>query len=188
MKKIALVLPYFGKLPNYFQKYLTSVKNNPTIDWFIFTDDKTAYDYPSNCKVTYLTFEECCEKFKEKTGYVPIRPYKLCEFKTTYGFVFSDYLVGYDFWGYCDCDVIFGDIRRFISDNILENYEKIGTLGHFTLLANNDKMNHIYKDMIYYEKFNYTFPWRVDKCFNSDEWGGISAHFQNKNIPQYDIP
>ena len=57
MYSIAYVVPYFGKFPKGFQFWLLSCKCNPSIDWLIFTDDKTPYDYPENVKVTYWTFD-----------------------------------------------------------------------------------------------------------------------------------
>lgn len=48
MKTIAFVIPYFGKLPNSFLIFLESCGINSDIDFFIFTDDRTDYDYPSN--------------------------------------------------------------------------------------------------------------------------------------------
>ncbi|MFQ9447715.1 MAG: DUF6625 family protein [Christensenellales bacterium] len=58
MKRIAFVVPYFGKLPKGFQFWLHSCSMNPTIDWLFFTDDKTEYLYPENVKVTYCKFKD----------------------------------------------------------------------------------------------------------------------------------
>ena len=49
----------------------------------------------------------------------------------------------YDFWGYCDIDLIFGNIRKFITDDILDKYDKILSRGHFTLFRNKDSINTI---------------------------------------------
>ena len=42
-------------------------------------------------------------------------PYKLCDYKPVYGLIFDEDLQDYDFWGHCDVDLIFGDIRKFIN-------------------------------------------------------------------------
>ena len=34
-------------------------------------------------------------------------------------------MVGYDFWGHCDMDLIWGDIRNFITEDVLSKYDKI---------------------------------------------------------------
>ena len=62
MYSIAYVVPFFGKFPKGFQFWLLSCKCNPSIDWLIFTDDKTPYDYPENVKVTYWTFDQMKKK------------------------------------------------------------------------------------------------------------------------------
>jgi hypothetical protein len=58
LSSIVIIIPYFGKFPNYFPFWLESCRYNPTIDWFIFTDDKTNFDYPSNVHVYYTNFVE----------------------------------------------------------------------------------------------------------------------------------
>ena len=58
MYKIIYINLYFGSLPNNFQLYLKSCKYNSTVDWLIFTDDNTEYDYPENVKVKYTSFDK----------------------------------------------------------------------------------------------------------------------------------
>ncbi len=50
MKTICYIVPYFGKLPKNFPLWLVGCEANPTIDWIIYTDDKTSYSYPKNVK------------------------------------------------------------------------------------------------------------------------------------------
>ena len=63
MYSIAYVVPYFGKFPKEFQFWLLSCKCNPTIDWLIFTDDKTPYEYHKHRKVAYLTYDQIKKYF-----------------------------------------------------------------------------------------------------------------------------
>lgn len=37
-------------------------------------------------------------------------PYKLCDFKPAYGFLFPEIIKRYDFWGHGDIDVVYGNI------------------------------------------------------------------------------
>ena len=46
---IAIVIPYFGRFNNYFRLWLESAKNNPTIDFLLFTDQEV--DSFNNIKV-----------------------------------------------------------------------------------------------------------------------------------------
>lgn len=146
MKKVCFVVPYFGKLPNTFEYWLQCCRNNEKFDWIIFTNDKTEYDYPSNVKVIYSSLKEIKNIIENKMKFdISLeRPYKLCDIRPFYGFVFSDYLKNYDFWGYCDLDMLFGDLSKFLNDNIFEKYDKISYLGHMSLLKNCDEINRCY--------------------------------------------
>ncbi len=124
---ICLVVLYFGKLPNYFNLWLTSCKYNKTINFLLFIDDETKYDYPDNVKVIYTTFENIKNQIQSKFDFnISLKkPYKLCDYKPAYGYIFNEYLEKYDFWGHCDLDVIFGNLRKFLSEEILMQNDKI---------------------------------------------------------------
>lgn len=147
LKRIVYIVPYFGKLPNEFPVWLHSCRYNETIDWFIFTDDKTEYNYPSNVHVFYMEFSEVKNLIQERFEFnICLQsPYKLCDYKVAYGEIFQEYIKEYDFWGYCDIDLIWGDIRKFLTNEILDKYDKIGSLGHSTLYRNVEEVNLRYR-------------------------------------------
>src|SRR5882724_11438458 len=121
-KTIGFINCYFGKLPWYFNYFIHSCKYNPTVDFFIITDDKTYLKpLPPNVKLIYNSLEGVSRHASEKMGFPISIPYgyKLCDFKPAYGFIFSELLHGYDFWGHTDIDIIFGNIRDFITDERL---------------------------------------------------------------------
>jgi hypothetical protein len=75
---------------------------------------------------------------------------KLCDFKPTYGHLFEELLNGWDYWGYTDLDVIYGDLRRFLSAAALQKFDvftarKEYLVGHFTLFRNNRTMRTLYR-------------------------------------------
>ena len=145
--RICFIVPYFGKLPAYFQIWLNSCKSNPTINWILFTNDKANYEYPTNVRVVYCSFEDIKSLIYKNFDF-DIRidtPYKLCDYKVAYGEIFSDYLKDYDFWGYCDIDLIWGDIRKFYTPGLLAKYDKIGNQGHATIYRNEPDVNSRYK-------------------------------------------
>ena len=41
MYKIALIVPYFGKLPPFFKVWEAAALENDTVDFFVLTDDRT---------------------------------------------------------------------------------------------------------------------------------------------------
>lgn len=137
-KKCCFVVPYFGKLPNYFQLFLKTCATNIKFDWLIITDDKRVFDYPKNVHVIYMDFYVLRQKIANKFDF-PISlesPYKLCDFKPTYGYVFEEELKDYLFWGHCDIDTLMGDLEKFLPDDFICKYDKLFCLGHMTIYRN----------------------------------------------------
>lgn len=155
MKKICLIIPYFGKkFPSYFPYFIKSAAWNDTIDFVFFTDIRFPHYSQSYKNIKFINFnlDDFNALASEKIG-IPIEvkePYKLCDFKPSYGNIFEDYLKEYDFWGHCDIDVIFGNIRNFITDEILTEYDIVSVRkeylsGFFTLYKNNYTITRLYK-------------------------------------------
>ena len=172
MKKCCFIIPYFGKLPNYFQLFLKSCEYNPTFNWIVFTDDKTGFHYPDNVKRVEMTFLELRDLVQSKFDF-PIsleRPYKLCDYKPAYGYIFSDYISGYKMWGHCDIDTLMGHLEDFITDRDIAIYDKMFTLGHMIIYKNTEENNRLFmKDFrgvsLYRESFT------TDKITVFDEEG-----------------
>lgn len=185
MKTIAYIIPYFGKFPKGFQLWLLSCKRNETVDWLLFTDDRTEYDYPPNVKVNYCTFQDIQKKVQKCFDFKIAldKPYKLCDFKAAYGEIFVDELVGYDYWGMCDIDLVWGNIREFLTAEILEQYDRIGNQGHSTLFKNNSIVNARYRTCIE-GLLNYKQVYSDSKSFCFDE-SGLDAIYNALDIPYY---
>ena len=206
MKKAIFILPYFGKFPNYFQLFLNSCEKNEDYNWLIFTDDKTKYSYPRNVKVNYITFEEIKNIIQSKFDFkLAIDfPKKLCDYKPLYGFIFSSYIKDYDYWGYCDCDLIFGKINNFIDFKKLSNYDKIGIVGHLTLMKNKKEVNEFFKNDNNFKKIfsnskNFVYDEGFDdsvnnilqkmnkKIYNIEEIADISVNNSSFVLTNYDF-
>ena len=168
MKKIIFICPYFGKLPKYFPLVLISMKYNSSIDWLVITDDRTNYKYPTNVHVQYCSFEQINEKIKNSLGINNLHSaYKLCDVKPFYGLVFKEYISNYDFYGHCDFDCCFGDIRKYITDDILSKYNKVLFLGHMSLYKNNKVMENVISDYLSLNStikmLNSAYPCQLDE-------------------------
>lgn len=185
MYKIAYIVPYFGKFPKGFEFWLLSCGCNPTVDWLVFTDDHTPYHYPENVKVTYWTFEQMQERAQSIFDFeISLeRPYKLCDYKPAYGEIFSEELSGYDFWGLCDVDLVWGNIRKFFTDEILSKYEKIGFFGHSILFKNTKEVCARYRTVIE-GKLDYRTVYSTDKGYAFDE-PGMDDIYDSLGIPVY---
>jgi len=69
---------------------------------------------------------------------------KLCDFRTAYGFVFRNWIKNYDLWGYCDNDLLFGNIRAYIDETILNDYDRCYIMGIYQS-SETAKKNELYK-------------------------------------------
>ncbi|MGH2665077.1 DUF6625 family protein [Flavobacterium sp.] len=157
MKSILLILPYFGKWPVWADAYWLSVAKNNTIDWLIITDCEITQDHPKNIKFVPSTLLGLSKHVNEVVdANVPLTPRKFCDLKPAYGDIFEEYTRGYDFWGFCDMDIVWGDIRKFITDDILNQYDIISSRkeaisGHFNLFRNSEAIRKLYKEIPNYK-------------------------------------
>lgn len=182
MKTIGFIVPYFGygngHLHPMTQLWFDSCGKNNTVDWFFFTDcDLSSFDVPDNVFITKTTFEEVRDRIQKLFDFKILlnTPYKLCDFKPTYGEAFKDFIGLYDFWGFCDIDLIFGNIRKFITDDILENNDRILTRGHCSIFRNTPENNVRYRTLDRNGCLDWKEVFSSDKSFAYDEWAGQSG-------------
>jgi hypothetical protein len=153
LKTLGIITCWYGPFPWYFPYFVHSCGYNPTVDFIIITDNlELIPNKPQNVIVVYRTLDNIIESASEKLGFrVNIDyPYKLCDFKPAYGFIFPEIIEGYDFWGQGDMDIIYGNIREFITDEMLDIYDLISArhdyvTGSFALYKNSKKMNTLFK-------------------------------------------
>lgn len=171
--RVAFIIPYFGKLPAYFQLFVNSVEGKP-FDVYFFSDCQVPANLPVNFKPVPFTFAQVKELFVQKLDF-PVKlekPYKLCDLKPTLGYVFSDYLAGYEFWGSIDIDTIVGDFGKFITNEVLDQIDfysgvKQYVSGSFFLVRNEERFNRIFLKSKDWKRVS-----TEEKNFAFDECGG----------------
>lgn len=152
-KSIVIIICYFGKFPWYLDYFLHSCKYNLDVNFYIISDNKLSQDkVPLNVCAIQKSLNEIKEIASAKLGFkVGLEhPYKFCDFRPALACLFPEYIQGYDFWGYGDIDVIYGNIRTFITDELMSNYDVISVRhdflpGAFSLFKNNIKINELFK-------------------------------------------
>lgn len=184
--RTVFIIPYFGQFPNYFDLFLKSCEHNKSFDWMIFTDNTVNYAYPENVKKISMTFDECSSLVKSKFDFeISLSSYKkLCDFRAAYGYVFQEYIKDYDFWGYCDTDIIFGDLSKFLTEDVLNKYDKIYSLGHLTLYRNTYENNTVFmRELNGRQRYKEVFLSPEGCAF--DEWypDSINDIYLQENIP-----
>lgn len=183
MKKIVLISCYFGAFPSYFPLFLKSCQENNTIDFLIFTDNQYN-ELPKNVGFIKTTFEEIGSVIQSKFNFKITldQPYKLCDYKPAYGYIFEKHIQDYDFWGYCDLDLIFGNLRKYLTEEKLEQYDKLYQLGHLTLYKNNKKNNRRFM-LDNSPSYKESFTTKIITVF--DESNGIQKIYSSHKIPVY---
>ena len=143
-KKLLLILPYYGRLPVYFSLYVASIQNSG-VTVLLVTDIKNVPSVP-RLKVLGLTLQEV-EALARRKLRVEIHlnhPRRLCDLKPMYGKIFEDYLADYDYWGFGDCDLVYGRaLDGIVTSAVEKGFEVISlrkhwTTGSFCLLRNNE--------------------------------------------------
>jgi len=112
----AFVSVWFGKLPAWLPEFHRSCAYNTEFDWLIYTDQPTPTDAPENVRYIKLTKDAFETLASSKTGLTCKLgiTYKLCDYKPLYGHLFEQDLTGYTYWGFCDLDVIWGRLAKFL--------------------------------------------------------------------------
>lgn len=181
MSSIVLIFPYFGTLPVQYKMWHASALRNESIHFLFFTDTEIVSE--RNIKVVKCTFDDFRQLLQEAFDF-PIlldRPYKLCEYKPAYGFALQKYICDYDFWGFGDLDLVYGDIRSFFTERVLARYKMFLGWGHLTLFRNDEDTNSFFMKKIdgyqfYKDAFttsSITFFDEYDHKGTSDKWKDI---------------
>lgn len=186
MKSIVIISVYFGKFPHHFDLLLESIKKNPTVDFLVITDQEMTSNLP-NLSYINMSLEDLDTLIKKKlnSSFGINDVYKCCDYKPVYGVLFEDYVKHYDYWGHCDLDLLFGNIRKFITDSILEKYDKILPLGHLSIYRNTSKVNNRFKD-VGSKCGDYDMVFSSEKSFFFDEQDGIGSIYNHNKYPFYD--
>jgi hypothetical protein len=182
--KLIFILPYFGKLPNYFNLILKSIESNKDYNWLIVTDDKTYYNYPDNVILIYKSFEEIKNLFQSKFDFeINLNnAHNLCDLKPTFGYVFEEYIREYEYWGHCDSDVIFGNLNNFLNSELLSKYDKLFVLGHLSIYKNNIVNNKRFTNKINnIEIYKKVFSLPIGTLFDEKFGQSINTIFKSNN-------
>jgi hypothetical protein len=146
LPSILIMIPWFGPWPAWMRFFIESCRWNPTVDWLLIGDASPPADLPPNVRVMTIAFEDYRGIIASR---LRIRPrwtdaYKVCDVRPAMAIIHAQEIAGYDYWGYGDLDVIYGDIRRFYTPQVLihdlvTTHEHIVS-GHFTLLRTTPRM------------------------------------------------
>lgn len=152
MKPLILISPWFGPWPSWINFFAESCRLNPEIDWLIPTDQDPPENRPGNIRYLKTSFDE----YKESSGDIlgidlsGLLPYKICDLKPCLGLIHEADIKAYGSFGFCDIDVIFGDLRGIYDDNLLSDFDAISThpdriSGHLAVFRNTPRMRNYFR-------------------------------------------
>jgi hypothetical protein len=146
LRSIRIIIPWFGPWPAWMRCFIESCRWNPTVDWLLFGDAPPPDDLPPNLRIVTIGFADYRGLVASRLG-INLEwtdAYKLCDVKPALGFIHEPAIAGYDYWGYGDLDVIYGNIRHFFKPQVLTNdlvttHEHI-VAGHLTVMRTTPRM------------------------------------------------
>lgn len=182
---IIKIIPYFGQWPEWFELYIESCKHNPDIHWLFYTDCDEPDNQSANVSYQYMSFDEY-KRFvsaRLSINFNPSSPYKLCDLKPALGFIHEEDIQDYEFFAIGDIDIIYGQIRRFITDALLEKYDVIGThnrrlSGHFAIFRNTEMYRQAFRKIPDWQKLM-----EKDEHLGLDESKFSKLFVRHKNHP-----
>ncbi len=151
--KICIVSVWFGSWPSYLHYFLKTCATNNFVEWILVSDQEFQGNLPQNIAFITMSRKTFSETASKKIG-IDIfleESYKLCDLKPTFGIIFEDLLATYQYWGYCDIDLAFGDIHKHIfplleeSPDILSGYPNFLS-GPFCLYRNAKTINNLFRE------------------------------------------
>lgn len=181
-----MLIPYFGQWPFWMPFFLESCRHNADINWLIFTDCGTPENLPQNVVIEAISPTDYYQLVSDRLGidFFPSDAYKLCDIKPALGFIHTDRLEGYDFFGFGDIDVIYGNLREYFTAARLTRYQFLSTherrvAGHLCLMRNTRQNRELFKRIK---------QWQVrftDNQHHALDEGAFSRIFiKGKNLPK----
>jgi hypothetical protein len=149
-----LIVPFFGQLPEWYDKY----------------EKPEGYD---------LLLDQDLEGFKKRVKSVlgidcGIKPGtgKVWDFRPALGLLYAKEAKGYDFWGHTDLDCVYGNVDKWVTDEFLSGLDihsnhNTYVCGCWTLYRNTDEVNNLFK------KFS---GWK-DKMQGSEANGWVESEY-----------
>jgi len=150
---VSVIATYFGRWPVWLPAFLLSCARNSTIRWLILTDCGDVPDKPSNVTLVPFSLDALNRLASQKLGIrVHKSLYSQCDLRPAYGLIFEDHLHGVEFWGHCDLDVVWGDIRTFFNAEVLAANDVVSsrhgnTAGHLSLWRNSRDVNQFFRSV-----------------------------------------
>lgn len=157
---IAILIPYFGSWPECIALFFETARRNASIDFLLVTDCDAQQFAAPNIHIRPTSFGDYVQRARSWLGlpFDPPNAYKLCDLRPMFGALHEEQFSGYDFYGWCDTDLLLGDIRSFYTDEILGRSDVLSThadriSGHFALFRNTRRNRTMYRRIYQWQRY-----------------------------------
>lgn len=142
-----------GPLPKYFKIWLHTCKQNRSVSFLVVGSHVPKKSKIKNVKFIRMSFEDLKGAASSKIGInVNLKSKrKICDLKPAYGDIFDEHIREFDFWGYCDMDLVWGNLDKLTSEKVLRENDVVSVRGDrfisgaCSFFRNNRKMKKLYK-------------------------------------------
>ena len=147
--KALLIIPYFGSFGPWLPLYLHSLANQTTLDLLLLTDTAPPA-LPPQVRRVEMTFDQLRERAAARlsTEVSLHRNRNICDLRPAYGLIFEEFVRGYEYWGFGDEDVLYGDVDGMLGPHLDGTVDIVspgmnGKSGHLTLVRNAPRTNEL---------------------------------------------
>ena len=145
-----VLIAHFGRLPEWFEVWLHTAKLNPGVDFHV-VQETIAGSRDGNVffhRMSLADFNRMpllvAERCEIKT------PYKFCDYRPLIAELFPQITSSYEYWGWGDLDVIYGDILSVIGTSFDQKFDYVSTgwqgeSGPLGFLRNRREVNSLWR-------------------------------------------
>ena len=209
-QRVLMVTYIFGTSASYVRLFVESARHSG-IDVAIVGSPAPAFPLPPNVLHVPMSWEQFVERVSARlfegeklSNLLNASRNKVIDFKPCFAHLFPELVSRYDWWGHLDNDLLLGNIRHFVTQDILSHYDLIPGIppkgkwimswGPFTLYRNTKVTNELFrlashsfkelydkKDPLYIDEWGDTFPGR-STYWNSTMSGILTNHYERLGI------
>lgn len=149
--KIKLLSAWFGKKRDWFGKFAEQMKRFSIIDWECIPPPEV----PLERQLSWIN-DIASRKTRVRSRKGNKDRDAVCDFRPLYGELFAHKYAGYDYWGWCDLDILFGDLDRLLPTLLTDevdvlHFKEPYLSGCFVILKNTPTLTEMYKKGKYIE-------------------------------------
>lgn len=134
-----MIVPWFGPLPKWWPQFNSQL---PALE-------QQGYDFYFSHDLR--SFKDRCKRVLDVECPITEGSAKIWDYRPALGMLYADEISGYDWYGHCDLDMVFGRLDHFVTDemldhcNILTDCQYDYLAGPFTLYRNRSLVTTIFQ-------------------------------------------